>query len=131
VRSQIAKYAEKLHRDRSVVPGRVGIAAQDDVMLSDGAPDLSRLAADVLSRLSCLGIVAASPSLPFASYLLRRANADAKSIVPLDTETRTFLHDIPIVRREELGGDPRTRSPRSFRTGRGDRRRRGIVASGR
>src|SRR5512147_2395230 len=75
-------------------------------MISEGAPDLSRLAADILSRLSCLGIVAASPSLPFAEFLLRRANADAKSIVPLDTETRTFLHDIPIVRREEHAGDP-------------------------
>jgi len=106
LRSLIAKYAGKLERDRSVVPGRVGIAAQDDAMLSDGAPDLSRLAADVLSRLSCLGIVAASPSLPFAEFLLHRANADANAIVPLDTETRTFLHDIPIVRRGELSGDP-------------------------
>ena len=106
MRSLIAKYAGKLHRDRSIAQGRVGIAAQDDVMLSDGAPDLSGLAADVLSRLSCLGVVAASPSLPFASYLLRRANAAAKTIIPLDTETRTFLHDIPIVRREELAGDP-------------------------
>ena len=106
MRSLIAKFAGKLERDRSVVPGRVGIAAQDDVMLSEGAPDLSRLAAAVLSRLSCLGVVAASPSLPFASYLLRRANAGAEAIVPLDTETRTFLHDIPIVRREGLAGDP-------------------------
>ncbi len=106
MRDQIAKYSEKLARDRSVVPGRVGIAAQDDAMLSEGAPDLSQLAAGVLSRLSCLGVVAASPSLPFASFLLRRANAGAEAIVPLDTETRTFLHDIPIVRREELAGDP-------------------------
>jgi len=100
----IAKYAEKLHRDRSVVTGRLGIAAQDDVMLSEGAPDLSRLAADVLSHLSCLGVVAAAPSLPFAEFLLRRA--EAESIVPLDTETRTFLHDIPIVRRGKLAGNP-------------------------
>ena len=106
MRSLIAKYAGKMERDRSVVPGRAGIAAQDDVMLSEGAPDLSRLAADVLSHLSCLGVVAASPSLPFAEFLLRRANPDVKTIVPLDTETRTFLHDIPIVRREELAGNP-------------------------
>jgi len=106
VRDQIAKYAGKLLRDRSVVPGRLGIAAQDDAMLTGGATDLSRLAADVLSRLSCLGVVAASPSLPFAEFLLRRANADAEAIVPLDTETRTFLHDIPIVRRDVLAGDP-------------------------
>ncbi|HEX8042038.1 class II aldolase/adducin family protein [Candidatus Deferrimicrobium sp.] len=106
MRSLIAKFAGKLHRDRSAVQGRVGIAVQDDVMISEGAPDLSRLTVDVLSRLSCLGVVAASPSLPFAEFLLRRANADAEAIVPLDTETRTFLHDIPIVRRAELAGDP-------------------------
>jgi ribulose-5-phosphate 4-epimerase/fuculose-1-phosphate aldolase len=106
VRSLIAKFAEKLERDRSVLPGRVGIAAQDDAMLSEGASDLSRLAADVLSRLSCLGVVAASPSLPFAEFLLRRAGADAEAIVPLDTETRTFLHDIPVVRREGLAENP-------------------------
>ena len=53
MRSLIQKYARKLHRDRSIAQGRVGIAAQDDLMLSEGAPDLSRLAADVLSRLSC------------------------------------------------------------------------------
>jgi len=106
VRSLIAKYAGKMERDRSVVAGRVGIAAQDDVMLSEGAPDLARLAADVLSRLSCLGIVAAAPSLPFAGFLLRRANAEAGAIVPLDTETRTFLHDIPILRSEKLAGNP-------------------------
>ena len=106
MRDQIAKYAGKLLRDRSVVPGRVAIAAQDDAMISEGASDLSRLAADVLSRLSCLGVVAASPSLPFAEFLLRRAAAGAGAIVPLDTETRTFLHDIPIARSEEIAADP-------------------------
>ncbi len=106
MRALIAKYAEKLHRDRSVSPGRVGIAAQDDVMIPEGAPDLSRLAADVLSRLSCLGVVVAAPSLPFAEFLLRRASAGVEAIVPLDTETRTFLHDIPIVRRKDLAENP-------------------------
>jgi len=109
VRSLIAKYAGKFHRDRSVAQGRVGIAVHDDVMISEGAPDLSRLAAGVLSRLSCLGVVAASPSLPFAEFLLRRANADAEAIVPLDTETRTFLHDIPFLRKSALGEDPAAR----------------------
>jgi len=118
VKSLIAKYAGKLHRDARSSRAR-RIAAQDDVMLSVGAPDLSRLAADVLSRLSCLGVVAGAPSLPFASYLLRRADADAESVVPLDTETRTFLHDIPIVRRRSSRGTPHARSPRSFRTGKG------------
>jgi ribulose-5-phosphate 4-epimerase/fuculose-1-phosphate aldolase len=106
VRSLIRKYAGKMERDRSVAPGRIGIAAQDDVMLSEGAPDLSRLASDVLSRLSCLGMVVAPSSLPFPDFLVRRAPVGSSTLVPLDTETRTFLHDIPFLRKEELGPEP-------------------------
>jgi ribulose-5-phosphate 4-epimerase/fuculose-1-phosphate aldolase len=95
-----------MERDRSVAPGRIGIAAQDDVMLSEGAPDLSRLASDVLSRLSCLGMVVAPSSLPFPDFLVRRAPVGSSTLVPLDTETRTFLHDIPFLRKEELGPEP-------------------------
>ena len=72
MRALIEKYAGKLLRDRSAVPGRIGFAANDDRMVEGGAPDLSRLAADVLSRLSCLGVLAAVPSLPFPEFLLRR-----------------------------------------------------------
>ncbi len=106
MRSLIRKYAGKMERDRSVAPGRIGIAAQDDVMLSEGAPDLSRLASDVLSRLSCLGMVVAPSSLPFPDFLVRRAPVGSSTLVPLDTETRTFLHDIPFLRKEELGPEP-------------------------
>jgi len=106
VRDLIEKYAGKLLRDRSAVPGRIGFAANDDRMVEGGAPDLSGLAAGVLSNLSALGMVAAAPALPFAEYLVRRAPGGDPALVPLDTETRTFLHDIPIVRREELAGNP-------------------------
>ena len=126
MRSLIAKYAGKLHRDRSVAPGRVGIAAQDDVMLSEGAPDLSRLAADVLSRLSCLGVVAASPSLPFAEFLLRRADADAECDRPPrhgDPHLPSRHPDRPA---GGARGGPRGRDRRApFEPERGDRRRRG------
>jgi len=106
VRDLIGKYTGKLLRDRSAIPGRIGFAAHDDTMIEGGAPDLSRLAADVLSRLSCLGMLAAAPSLPFPEFLLRRAPGGASALVPLDTETRTFLHDIPVLRREALGAHP-------------------------
>ena len=109
MRDQIAKYAGKLFSDLSAVPGRIAFAAQDDVMLSDGNPTLARLCERVLSSLSCLGLVAARPSLPFADFLVRRAGAGESRIVPQDTETRTFLHDIPFLRREELGKDAAAR----------------------
>lgn len=105
MRDQIAKYAGKLLADRSALPGDVAIAAHDDAILSDGDPGLARQCERILSSLSCLGLVAARPSLPFAEYLVRRSKAGESRIVPQDTETRTFLHDIPFLRREELGED--------------------------
>jgi ribulose-5-phosphate 4-epimerase/fuculose-1-phosphate aldolase len=106
VRDLIEKYTGKLLRDRSAIPGRIGFAANDDRLVEGGAPDLSRLASGVLSRLSALGMVAAAPALPFPEFLVRRAPADSDRLVPLDTETRTFLHDIPFLRKGELGPDP-------------------------
>ena len=82
MRTLVGKYAGKLLRDRSAQPGRIGIAAADDAVIEAGAADLSGLAAGVLSRLSCLGVVAAAPSLPFADFLVRRAPADASRLVP-------------------------------------------------
>lgn len=105
MRDQIAKYAARLLSDRSALPGHVAFAAQDDTLLSDGNPDMAMLCEGVLSSLSCLGLLAARPSLPFTDFLVRRAPAGESRIVPRDTETRTFLHDIPFLRREELSGD--------------------------
>lgn len=109
MRDQIAKYAGRLLADRSAVPGAVAFAAQDDVMIAEGEPGLARLAGEVLGSLSCLGLCAARPALPFADHLVRRAKAGESRIVPRDTETRTFLHDIPFLRREELSTDPAAR----------------------
>jgi ribulose-5-phosphate 4-epimerase/fuculose-1-phosphate aldolase len=124
MRDQIAKYSGRLLSDRSAVPGRIAFAAQDDVLLTDGDPELARLAGEILSSLSCLGMVAARPSLPFADFLVRRAPAGESRIVPRDTETRTFLHDIPFLRREELGGDAAARIARLLGN------RKGVIAEG-
>lgn len=106
MRDQVSVYTNKLIADRSALAQDIAIAAQDDVLIAEGAPDLARLAGDVLSRLTCLGMVVACPSLPFADFLVARAPAGESCIVPRDTETRTFLHDIPFLRRSDLGADP-------------------------
>lgn len=103
---QIAKYSGKLRADRSANPDRIAFAAQDDVMVTAGDPELARLAGDILGRLTCLALTVAPPSLPFAEFLVQRAARDEQKIVPRDTETRTFLHDIPILRLTELGDRP-------------------------
>ncbi len=106
MRDQIIKYTAKLVSDRAALPDAIAFAAQDDILLTDGAPAMAALAGATLSRLNCLGLVAARPSLPFADLLIQRGAAEYDAIVPRDTETRTFLHDIPVVRKADLPADP-------------------------
>ncbi len=102
----IAKYTAKLISDGSSQADQIAFAAQDDVMISAGQPALTVLTEAILSRLNCLALVAAKPSLPFADFLIQRAAGHEHEIIPRDTETRTFLHDIPIVRKNEMGSNP-------------------------
>lgn len=104
MKDQIAKYAAKLLSDRSALPGEIAFAAKDDLLLTAGNAGLAALAGEVLDCLNALSLVVARPSLPFADLLVARAPFPESRIIPQDTETRTFLHDIPFVRRSEQGG---------------------------
>ncbi|HEY5514378.1 MAG TPA: aldolase, partial [Geomonas sp.] len=106
MKDQIEKYTGKLLADRSACPDGIAFAAQDDTLIASGAPELARLAGATLAHLNSLGLVVARPSLPFADFLVARAPAGGSAIVPQDTETRTFLHDIPFLRRKDLPQDP-------------------------
>ncbi|HEY4743022.1 MAG TPA: hypothetical protein VIH45_00060, partial [Desulfuromonadaceae bacterium] len=121
---QIAKYSDKLRADRSAVPEHIAFAAQDDDMVTAGEPGLARLAGEILGQLNCLALAAARPALPFAEFLVQRLAGDEHRIVPRDTETRTFLHDIPVLRRAELGDRPADTIARLLGN------RKGIVAEG-
>jgi ribulose-5-phosphate 4-epimerase/fuculose-1-phosphate aldolase len=103
---QLEKYARKLVTDRSALAGRIAVAAQDDVLITHGEPALAGLAGRVLERLNALSLVVGAPSLPFADLLVARAGAGESCIEPRDTETRTFLHDIPFIRHAELTAKP-------------------------
>lgn len=103
---QIAKYTAKLISDGSAQAGQISFSAQDDIIITSGEQSLASLTESVLGRLNCLALAAARPSLPFADFLIQRAASDEHEIIPRDTETRTFLHDIPILRRGEAGSDP-------------------------
>ena len=103
---QIKRYSEKLAADRSADPSAIAFAVRDDIISSSGNHELSRLAAEILAGTNCLAVCVARPALPFADWLLRRAEPDDRTIVPRDTETRTFLHDIPIIRSGTLNSVP-------------------------
>ena len=96
---QIDKYRRKLVADRSALEGQIAFAAQDDIMVTAGEPELARIAGTILSKLNCLALTISRPSLPFADLLIQRSGAADNEIIPRDTETRTFLHDIPILRK--------------------------------
>lgn len=103
---QISKYSLKLLADRSALEGQIAFAAQDDIMITSGEPVLAHKAGEILARLNCLALVIASPSLPFADFLIQRSSGCDHEIVPRDTETRTFLHDIPILKKADFNTDP-------------------------
>lgn len=103
MKTQIARYGAKLVSDRVAAPGRVALLAQDDVLLSYGADDLVALGRELLPRLNVTALALAAPALPCGDLLIARCAAGEDVIVPRDTETRTFLHDIPFVRRPASG----------------------------
>jgi ribulose-5-phosphate 4-epimerase/fuculose-1-phosphate aldolase len=106
---QIVKYRNKLLSDRSAVADCISFAALDDVVVTEGRKDHTQIADIIIKQLGCLSLLIATPSLPFAEFLLRRAPVADHLLLPRDTESRTFLHDIPILRTSELTGDPAAR----------------------
>ncbi len=124
MREQLRKYAGKLVAARAAAPGGFALLAHDDVLVREGDEGLGRLGADVLSRLTASALVAGRPFLPFAELLARRAGPGEDAIVPRDTETRTFLHDIPVLRRDAAGPDAAVRIARLLGS------RKGIVVEG-
>ncbi len=105
MRDQIDKYVAKLIAARTAEAGGIGFAARDDSLITCGSRDFAELAGAVLSNVNSLGLVAARPSVPFADLLVSRAGPEENRIIPRDTETRTFLHDIPFLRRKDTGKD--------------------------
>lgn len=102
---QINKYAYKLQLDGCALPEKTAILARDDCLLSYGAQEFLLLGKAVIERLDVVSLVLAAPPLPFLDILLNRLPGDVQTLVPQDTETRTFLHDIPLVRSDEFSVD--------------------------
>jgi ribulose-5-phosphate 4-epimerase/fuculose-1-phosphate aldolase len=104
---QMQKYAAKLLDDGSADRDRTAILAKDDCLLDWGADSLLPLGRVVIERLNVISLVVAAPPLPLIDLLLGRTPPNTDLVVPQDTETRTFLHDIPIVRQQEFSaGNP-------------------------
>jgi ribulose-5-phosphate 4-epimerase/fuculose-1-phosphate aldolase len=105
MKRQIAFYRNKLLQDGSAIDQGLALLAQDDGIISSGPDDLCQLGAAVLTRLGGCALILARPPLPISEWLIAHAGS-ADTLIPPDSETRTFLHDIPILRRDEFRSDP-------------------------
>lgn len=98
MQNSLEQYANQLQHEHSAAPGRVALAAINDVTYQYGPHDLASLAQQILHRLGCATIIVAEPSYPFSQLLIDRSPGSCQSLKPRDSESKAFLHDIPIIR---------------------------------
>ncbi len=93
----INKYTEKLVRQGLCEPGRPLLGALDaDLIWNRVAPEQAVLE-EVVKRLNINAVLFAAPAEPYFSLIQSLAERAGDAIYPEDCETRTFLHDIPVV----------------------------------
>jgi ribulose-5-phosphate 4-epimerase/fuculose-1-phosphate aldolase len=106
IQYQLERYARLLADEQCVREGRIAICGQNDTTCCYGADDLSCLAEQILLKSGAAAVIVAEPLHPFPFFLIRRAAPDSATLVPEDSESKSSLHDIPVIRsvpdREEL-----------------------------
>jgi len=105
MKHQIERYRHKLIADGSCLPDQLAILTHDTGILASGNEALCALGRPLLAATGAAALIVATLPLPFEKLLLRHA-VTAQVLVPPDIETRTFLHDIPLLRRSQLSTDP-------------------------
>lgn len=98
---QIKKYTQKLLRDRTSIQESIRFYRLDDVVITNRQDEWLPVFTEVLNGLDVTALLFAKPTLPFADLLVERAEPAADRLVPKDSETKVFLHDIPFIRKAE------------------------------
>ncbi len=98
-------YQTKLVHDGSAKPGRVAMLMQDDTVYAVGPDDLCNICRPIIKQLGIPALTLFEPSLSFYNHVINKTQSE-NCIVPTDTETKTFLHDIPFIRQADLTADP-------------------------
>jgi ribulose-5-phosphate 4-epimerase/fuculose-1-phosphate aldolase len=104
----IVKYTNKLLRDRTAVPESIRFYVLDDRVVTNREDAWLPVFTGVFAGLDVTALLFAKTTLPFADLLVERAGRDTDRLVPNDSETRVFLHDIPFIRESEWSGKPKT-----------------------
>jgi len=101
---QIGKYTQKLLRDRTAVPDSIRFYRLDDIVSTNRRDEWLPLFTEVFHRLDITALLFARLTLPFADLLVARARPGTDRLIPKDSETKGFLHDIPFIRKQEWDG---------------------------
>jgi ribulose-5-phosphate 4-epimerase/fuculose-1-phosphate aldolase len=97
--SLIKKYSDKLTAQNLCGPGTPLLGAIDDTIIWNRESNLIPLLEEVTASLNINSIIFAPVKEPYKSiinYLAENSTINNNTIYPDDTETRTFLHDIPV-----------------------------------
>ena len=94
----LGKYADKLVAQGLCDPGEPIFGGLDAELVWNRDDERCAVLRDVVTGLNINSILFARPAHPYLSILNAAAGSDAPVILPEDCETRTFLHDIPVVR---------------------------------
>ena len=100
----IEKYTQKLLRDRTAMPESIRLYRLDDVVIASRSDEWLPVFTEVFTGLNVTALLFGTLTLPFADLLVERSAPEEDRIKPRDSETRTFLHDIPFIRKDEWTG---------------------------
>jgi ribulose-5-phosphate 4-epimerase/fuculose-1-phosphate aldolase len=107
---QFEKYTRKLVRDRITEPGSIRFYRLDDRVIANRDDEWLPVFAEVFGGLNVTALLFARPSLRFGDMLVAATGPGTDRIVPKDSETKTFHHDFPFIRKREWQG----RTPREL-----------------
>ena len=94
----LEQYATFLCEERLVQPDRLALSALNDRAFHFGADDLKQLSSQILEQLGCACVIVAKPLYALSEILIQRCPSTATNLMPRDSESKAFLHDIPIIR---------------------------------
>ena len=98
---QFAKYTDKLLRDRTAAADSIRFYRLDDRVMASREDEWLPVFSRVFVGLNITALLLARPPLAVADALVAAAGPDVDRIVPKDSETKTFHHDFPFLRRED------------------------------
>jgi ribulose-5-phosphate 4-epimerase/fuculose-1-phosphate aldolase len=101
---QFAKYSGKLIRDRIADPESIRFYRLDDRVIAGRDDEWLPVFTAVFRGLNITSLLLARPPLGLGDRLIAAAAPGTDRIVPKDSETKTFHHDFPFIRRKEWRG---------------------------